>query len=111
MAKKRAYSQYTLEALQLMGEQIKLGRKQCQWTEQQLSERAGISRSTLKKIEKGEGGSAIILVFEVAALVGVPLFAVDLASISKHRERIQDKVALLPKRLSSLNKCEIDDDF
>jgi len=32
-----------------MGEQIKLGRKQKRWTENELAERAGISRATLQK--------------------------------------------------------------
>jgi len=36
MAKQRTYSQYAKEAAILMGEQIKLGRKQRQWTEQNL---------------------------------------------------------------------------
>ena len=40
MAKQRTYSQYAQEAAVLMGEQIKLGRKQRQWTEQNLADRA-----------------------------------------------------------------------
>lgn len=58
MAKQRTYSKYAQEAAVLMGEQIKLGRKQRQWSEKNLADRAGISRATLQKIENGERNSA-----------------------------------------------------
>ena len=74
MAKQRTYSRYARQAVILMGEQIRLGRKQRKWTEKSLAERAGISRATLQKIENGEMSSAIGLVFEVATLVGLKLF-------------------------------------
>lgn len=93
-----------------MGEQIKLGRKQRKWTERNLADRAGISRATLQKIESGEMGCAIGLVFEVAALVGVNLFEQDKLSLSKHIEQTRDKMALLPKRIQVKTKA-IDDDF
>ncbi len=51
MTKQRTYSKYAQEAVTLLGEQIKLGRKQRQWSEKNLAERAGISRATLQKIE------------------------------------------------------------
>ena len=54
MVKQRAYSKYAKEAAFLLGQQIKLGRKNRQWSEQNLAERAGISRATLQKIEAGE---------------------------------------------------------
>ena len=69
MAKQRVYSKYTQEAVTLLGEQIKLGRKQRKWSENALAERSGISRATLQKIESGKMTSAIGLVFEVATLV------------------------------------------
>ncbi len=42
MAKQRTYSKYAREAAALIGEQIKLGRKQQQWSEKNLADRAGI---------------------------------------------------------------------
>lgn len=110
MAKQRTYSKYAQEAAALMGEQIKLGRKQRKWTEQNLCERAGISRATLQKIEKGEMSCAIGLVFEVAALVGVNLFESNETPISKHLEHTRDKVALLPQRIKAKKK-DVQDDF
>lgn len=50
MAKQRTYSRYARQAAALMGEQIRLRRKQRHWTEKALADRAGISRATLQKI-------------------------------------------------------------
>lgn len=109
MMKQRTYSQYAQEAAVLMGEQIKLGRKQRQWSEKELADRSGISRATLQKIEKGEMSCAIGLVFEVASLVDVKLFEPDSTPLSKHIEHTRDKIALLPKRIRITKKAVYDD--
>jgi transcriptional regulator with XRE-family HTH domain len=110
MAKQRTYSKYSLDAVMLLGDQIKLGRKQREWTEQNLADRAGISRATFQKIENGEMSCAIGLVFEVAALVGINLFEQDKHSLSRQREHTKDKIALLPQRIKTKTKA-VDDDF
>lgn len=110
MAKQRTYSKYAHDAVLLLGEQIKLGRKQRKWTEHNLADRAGISRATLQKIESGEMSCVIGLVFEVAALVGVNLFEQDKLPLSKHLEQTRDKIAVLPKRIQVKTKT-VDDDF
>lgn len=97
MTAARTYSKYAREALSLLGKQIRLGRKQRRWSEHELAERAGVARATLQKIEKGDPGCAIGLVFEVAALVGVTLFEADLPGLARQHERLDDKLALLPK--------------
>ena len=110
MTKQRIYSPYAREAAALLGEQIKLGRRQRQWTEANLAERAGISRTTLQKIENGEMSCAIGLVFEVAALVGVVLFDSEKLPLTLQREQTHDKLALLPRRARAGNK-PVPDDF
>ncbi len=110
MAKQRTYSNYALEAVTLLGEQIKLRRKQHKWSEKILAERAGISRATLQKIESGEMSSAIGLAFEVATLVGVNLFEQDKLPLSRNIEQTRDKIALLPKRIRIKTKT-VQDDF
>lgn len=110
MKKNRTYSKYSTEAAVLLGSQIKLGRKQLNWSETELSGRAGISRATLQKIEKGDMTCAIGLFFEVASLVRIPLFATEATSIETHINRINDKIALLPKATQQPNK-PLDDDF
>ncbi len=110
MTKQRTYSKYAQDAVTLLAEQIKLGRKQRQWSEKNLAERAGISRATLQKIESGKLSCAIGLVFEVATLVGVNLFEQDRLPLSRNIEQIRDKIALLPKRVKVKTKV-VHDDF
>ena len=110
MEKQRTYSKYAKEAVFLLGQQIKLGRKNRQWSEQNLAARAGISRATLQKIEAGEMSPSIGPVFEVAALVGVPLFEQDSRALATSIELTQSKIALLPKRIKTKTKA-VDDDF
>lgn len=109
MTKQRVYSKHAKEAVFLLGQHIKLGRKKRKWSEQNLAGRAGISRATLQKIEAGEMSPSIGLVFEVAALVGVPLFEQDSRALAASIELTQSKIALLPKRIK--NKTMVDDDF
>lgn len=110
MVKQRTYSKYALEAATLLGEHIKLGRKQRKWSEQNLAERAGISRATLQKIENGDMSCAIGLVFEVATLVGMNLFEQDKFSLSKNIELTRTNIALLPQRIK-VKKKVVDDAF
>ena len=110
MIKQRAYSKYAKEAVFLLGQHIKLGRKKRKWSEQNLAARAGISRATLQKIEAGEMSPSIGLVFEVATLVGVPLFAQESRALATRLELAQSKIALLPKRIKNKTKA-VDDDF
>lgn len=110
MAKQRTYSRYAQEAILLMGEQIKLGRKQRRWTEQDLAARAGISRGTLQKIEKGDPGCALGLVFEAAVLVGMELFEQEGPPLSRLAERTRAHLTLLPRRIRPATRA-VDDDF
>ena len=111
MAKDRTYSSYTREAAVLLGRQIRLGRKQRKWTEHELAERAGISRATLQKIEKGDLSVAIGLAFEVAALVGVCLFDAQHSALTGHIARTEDQLAVLPSAVRRPRRQAVDDDF
>ena len=108
--KERTYSRYTREAAALLARRIQLGRKERQWSEQELAGRAGIARATLQKIEKGDPGVAVGLVFEVAALVGVTLFDPDRAALGGHIARTDEKLALLPSTVRKPGKA-VDDAF
>jgi len=110
MKKNRIYSSYTQDALRLFGQLIQLGRKTHLFSAATLAERAGISRATVQKIENGDPSVAIGLVFECAAIVGVPLFNSAERSITSEIDRFKDKLALLPKTIHSV-KTEVDDDF
>ena len=108
--KNRAYSRYSREAVALMGKMIRLYRTERKFTTQDLADRAGISRVTLQKIEKGDMKCEIGLVFEVATLVGIRLFEADALSIGSLEERVEDKIALLPKSIRK-PKRPVSDDF
>lgn len=106
----RTYSSQTLEALRLLGTWIAIARRERRWTHDALTERAGISRQTLHRIEHGNPKVAIGTVFEVATLLGVPLFSADATSIGDLTSRAEDRLALLPAHVYEPNP-EVDDDF
>lgn len=106
----RAYSRYSLNALGLLGNMIREGRITASLTAEALATRAGISRALLQRIEKGDPGCAIGVVFEVAAIVGVPLFEADAKSLAVRLGHSTEKQALLPKAVRLPRKA-VKDDF
>lgn len=111
--KKRTYSRYTREACVLLGKEITLGRKERKWTERELASRAGISRATLQKIEKGDLSVASGLVFEVAALVGVKPFEEEGSplTLAGHIAHADNRLASMPSSVRKRRKKRIDDEF
>ena len=112
-ARVRTYSRLTEEALQLLGKQIRLARKQRRMTETDLALRVGIVRSTLQQIEKGDPRVEIGLVLEAATLAGVDLFVAQApgrSTLGPQIARIDDKLALLPQSVRQ-PRGEVKDDF
>lgn len=106
----RTYLHQTRDAAELLGKLIRLGRKERKMTGENLAGRAGISRRTLQKIERGDPKCEIGLVFEVANLVGVSLFGDEgNAHISRSIRRIDDQLALLPQLVR--NNVKVNDEF
>lgn len=108
--KSRTYSRYTRQAVTLLGRLIRTQRLEQRIQVQELAERAGISRDLLYRIEKGDPRVELGVAFEVAALVGVPLFAPDLAGVQEHNHRVAEKLALLPQSVRKSREVA-DDDF
>lgn len=96
---KRTYSKHTSEAALLLGRLIRLGRKERKLTAEELAERTGVSRNTLRRIERGDPKVEIGIVFEAATIAGVNLFDADDGRLTMQIERADDKIALLPKRI------------
>lgn len=109
-ARARTYSSLTTEALTLLGKQVRLARKQRRMSEVDLAARVGIARSTLQLIEKGDAKVEIGLAFEAAIIAGVNLFVPEASSLAAQGERIDDKLALLPRSIRRPRK-EVNDDF
>lgn len=79
-------------------------------TARELAERAGISRTTLYQMEKGTPSAQIGSVFEVATLLGIPLFHDDAEVRAMHEARLDEKLTLLPRTVRPSPE-EVDDDF
>jgi transcriptional regulator with XRE-family HTH domain len=76
--------------LQTLGENIKLARKRRNLTQLQISERTGISRVTLRKIERGDAGVSIGHYISVLAVLNL---AEDLEKVALDDEfgrKLQD---------------------
>ncbi len=71
------------KALMAFGENIKYARLRRDLSSKQVAERAGISRGTLIKIEKGDEGVALGYYFRVLAVLGLDK---DLLSVAKDDE-------------------------
>ena len=108
-AQKRTYARYTKEGAALLGKMIRHGRKERQMTEHELAARLGIARSTLQRVEKGDPKVELGIMFEAAALVGVKLFDVDEGGVRALSERMDDRLAVLPKHIYRKGKKVVDE--
>ncbi len=106
----RNYSRHTRQALALLGGLVRAGRIERHMTARELSERAGISRDMLHRVEKGDPRCGIGVAFELAAIVGVPLFEPELAGLRSREREVRERLALLPKAVRKEAK-EVKDDF
>ena len=86
--------------LTTLGENIKYARLRRDLSSEQIAQRAGISRNTLIKIEKGDEGVAIGYYFRVLAVLGLDK---DLMLIAKDDElgrKLQDAKLTVKERAS-----------
>ena len=78
------------QLLEQMGENIKLARKRRKLTAVQVSERAGIARSTLYLIEKGDTGVSMGAYFNVLRVLGLQNDFLKLAADDEFGRKLQD---------------------
>lgn len=76
--------------LEKVGENIKLARKRRGLTTIQVSERAGIDRSTLVRIEKGNGRVSLGAYFNVLRVLGLQDDFLKIATDDEFGRRLQD---------------------
>lgn len=72
------------------GENIKLARKRRELTATQVAERAGIARSTLYIVEKGESSVALGAYFNVLCVLGLQNDFLKLAADDELGRKLQD---------------------
>lgn len=98
------------DAARLLGAQVAMGRRERSWTMAELAERAGVTVPTVRKVERGEPTVALGIAFELATLVGVPLFTSDRAELAAMADRARDRLALLAERVHRPSG-DVHDDF
>lgn len=106
----RAYSSYTQQAIRLLGMQIRAHRLERRMTAAELAERAGISRDMLYRVEKGDPRVTLGVAFELAAIVGIPLFEADAGALQAREAQMAEKLRLLPGAVRK-RPAEPKDDF
>lgn len=103
-----SYSPQTRDAVTVLGDEIARARRARSMTAAELAERAGIGRTTLHMVERGEPTVAVGTVFELATLVGIDLFGTAPADMPALLSRAADRLAVQPGRVRT---TEPDDDF
>jgi transcriptional regulator with XRE-family HTH domain len=98
-------------AARALGAQVAAARRRRRWTAERVAEQAAISLPTLRKVERGDPSVALGTALEVATLVGVPLFGVDVDRLGDLAGRLEDRLALLPARAVPLDDEGLDDAF
>lgn len=87
------YSPATRRAVTTLGKLIAAERRTQGRPQADLAERAGISIPTLNRIETGAPGTAIGTFFELAVILGIPLFP------DVNDENLEQRLALVPSRV------------
>lgn len=86
--------------LATFGENIKYARLRRDLSSEQVSERAGIARSTLIKIEKGDEGVAIGYYLRVLMILGLDKDLLLVAKDDEFGRRLQDAKLVVKERAS-----------
>lgn len=105
----RSYSPVCRDALQVMGNLIRLKRKERALTVLALADRVGVSRGMVQRIEQGDPKCEIGVVFEIAAILGIALFT-DETRLPHLASYLDAKIAVLPKSIRTSGK-KISNDF
>ena len=97
---RRTFSRQTRDAARFLGHQIAQARRERRWTLDDLAARAGVTPFTVRKVERGDPTVALGTAFEIAWLLGVPLFgSTEPGSLAGALRRSEDRLALLPTRV------------
>lgn len=96
------------DAARILGAQIAAARRRRRWTAARLAKQVNVSLPTLRKIERGDPTVAVGTMLDAAVAVGVPLFSSEIDRLADH---LEDRVALLPDRVTPIGDEGLDDDF
>ena len=105
------HSPMTRDAVTVLGQIVAAERRAQRRTAADLAERAGISRDTLYRVERGDPSVAVGTVLELLVLLGVPLFGEDAEGLAREVAAGRRLLTLLPERVRHGAQPEPDDDF
>jgi transcriptional regulator with XRE-family HTH domain len=106
----RHHLRQAVDAARMLGNQLAVARRRQRRTAAEVAERVGVTRVTLRRIERGDPSTAIGLYFDTAAVLGVPLFGVEGPELAELVARGERELALLPARIRGAD-LDVDDDF
>ena len=107
----REFLSSTRTTAQVLGQQLAAARRRQRRTAEEIAMRAGTTRTTLRRIERGDPAVAIGLYFEVAGVLSVPLFGADRQGLAELAARGERELALLPARVHVDDPGAVNDDF
>lgn len=103
-------SSHTRRTLTTLAAMIAAARKERRMSQEELARRLGVSRLTVRAIEKASPTVAIGTVFEAAVIVGVPLLAEDKRELDQLATSVAAIAQVLPK-VGRGKARKVDDDF
>ena len=103
-------SSSTLSVLKTLGAMIRAARLERGMSQAELSQRLGVSRSTVISLEKGDPKVSVGTVFEAATTVGIPLLASDQRELDRLATTVANLTSVLPER-GRRKRVALDDDF
>lgn len=106
----RGHSRYARDALRVMGDTFHAARVSQRVSQAELAERAGISRALVARVERGDPGCAVGSVFEIDAILRVPLFDLDERAIRRKALHTTHLRTLLPGSVRR-RRTVLDDNF
>ncbi|CAN5879026.1 helix-turn-helix domain-containing protein [soil metagenome] len=106
-----AHSPMARDAVALLGQTVATERRRQRRTTTDLAERAGISRDTLYRVERGDPTVAIGTMMELLVLLGVSLFGKDAAGLALEVAAGRRLLQLLPASVRNRAVDEADDAF
>ena len=100
-SKKQTLFPKYLKILEQLGENIRLARKRRKFTTIQVSERAGIDRSTLYEIERGNPAVSLGAYFNTLRVLGLQDDFLKLAADDEFGRKLQDLELLRNEKAES----------
>lgn len=107
---RRPLSPYAADAVRLLGQLLRKSRIEKRMTTIDVAVRSGISRGLLHRIESGDPTCSIGAAFEVAAVVGLPLFDTEQSTLGHALNTNREVMRLLPRSVRRQRR-EVNDDF